>query len=377
MSLSSGYHGNILPKHRHAPYSFEFVDETERLSASLEDSDLHKIAFQNDNQSSWVLTSISPLEWKPLGGGGSWIYFNDSSEKDSFTPTDSDLFRPAYVGEEDSKWLLVSTSPVAWSPIGGGSGGSGDTSYIRVEPVTQTVGGVRAGDTFNGTLQDVFDAIFYPAVPPAFTGFSMQGQATVLEIGDKVPAGDKTFTWSYNNYKKVTLQPNTTKIEDVTGSTIYAQDISNTSPSVQNVPADVVKTSISGHTWKISTKTSANATISANFGVNWKAYTYFGASGATAVTATEILAMQKRFQDGFTGSYAFPGGGYKWICYPKSFGNANTTKFKDVASGFGVAIDPNSPITVAVTNSFGVTIDYLCYRTMNILNGSITISVGA
>jgi len=378
MNTGTGYHGNILPQHRHAPYSFEFSDETERLGSTLVEEDLHKIAFQNDNQTSWVLTNLDPVEWKPLGGGGSWIRFDNDDARNSFTATDADLFRPAYVEETDEKWLLVSLDPLAWSPIGGGSGGSGDTSYIRLEPVTQNVGGIRAGDTFTGTLQDVFDAMFYPAVPPAFTSFSIQGLPSVLEVGDKILAGPRTFSWSYNAYKKVTLKPDTTKIEDVSGSVVYASDISNTSPTTKDIPADISRTTIGGNTWKISTQTSLNNVISSNFSVNWKAYSFFGISNSQVLSATEILALSnKRFQDGFVGNYTFPAGGYKWICYPKSFGNANVSKFKDVGTGFGVAIDPASPITVSVTNSFGVTMDYLCYRTMNVLNGSITISIGA
>jgi hypothetical protein len=355
-------------------------------------TDLYRPAFQKDDKSSWLLDRLSPVEWIPLGNGSStggtgttvdssWIIFDTNEDKTSYVPTTTDLYRPAFVKSNEEKWLLVGLSPVIWSMIGSsttGTGGTGDTSYVRTEPSNQNVGGVKIGDTFNGTLQDVFDAIFYPPVPPVFTSFSMTGQATTLEIGDTIPLGGKTFTWSYNAFKQVTLLQDSTKIEDATGSLVYANNIPNIpSISTQTMPADIKKVAISSHSWKIYTKTSANNTISSTFTVNWKAYSFFGISTSTVITSTDILAMTKRFQDGFVGSYAFGGGGYKWICYPKSFGNANTSKFKDTASGFGVAIDPASPITVPVTNSFGVTIDYLCYRTMNILNGTITIAIGA
>lgn len=40
----------------------------------------------------------------------------------------------------------------------------GDTDYIRTQPTSIAVGGVKSGSTFNGTIQDVLDKLFYPPV---------------------------------------------------------------------------------------------------------------------------------------------------------------------------------------------------------------------
>lgn len=51
----------------HIPYAFEFADETEMNSSSVTADDLGKFARVDYDDSIWMLTSISPLTWVPLG----------------------------------------------------------------------------------------------------------------------------------------------------------------------------------------------------------------------------------------------------------------------------------------------------------------------
>lgn len=41
-----------------------------------------------------------------------------------------------------------------------------DTAYIRTTPVPNTIGGIKAGTTFNGTIADALDKLLYPSVNP-------------------------------------------------------------------------------------------------------------------------------------------------------------------------------------------------------------------
>lgn len=71
------------------------------------------------------------------------------------------------------------------------------------------------------------------------------------------------------------------------------------------------------------------------------------------------------------GNYAMLGGGYKWICYPTAMGLKTT--FKDISTNLDVAMSPVK--TVSVTNGFGVTQNYYCHCTYNVLGSSINIGV--
>jgi hypothetical protein len=74
----------------------------------------------------------------------------------------------------------------------------------------------------------------------------------------------------------------------------------------------------------------------------------------------------------YAGSYAFGSGGYKYICYPTTFGTA--TSFKDSLTQLDVAMEPS--YTITITNDFGIAQAYNIHRTTNILGATITIVVG-
>ena len=60
-----------------------------------------------------------------------------------------------------------------------------DVSYVRNEPCLVDVGGIKKGQTFNCTIQEVFDALFYPAIDPTLK-VSVDG-GELREIGSVVP----------------------------------------------------------------------------------------------------------------------------------------------------------------------------------------------
>ena len=99
---------------------------------------------------------------------------------------------------------------------------------------------------------------------------------------------------------------------------------------------------------------------------------YYGESPLTTVTEAGIKALRiNTLANSFGGSYNLAAGGYKWFCYPTSLGLKTT--FKDTSTNLNVAMEPAT--TVAVTNANGITTNYYCHRTFNILGGTITIAV--
>lgn len=90
----TSYHKNLPAVEIHKPFAFEFVNQTVREEMTgLIESDINKIAIQLDDGSAWILTSISPIIWKPLGAetifgttSGTACEGNDYRLSDSRTP---------------------------------------------------------------------------------------------------------------------------------------------------------------------------------------------------------------------------------------------------------------------------------------------------
>jgi hypothetical protein len=266
-----------------------------------------------------------------------------------------------HVSSEETQIHVVTMGQV-------GPAGYGDSNYNRPTPVPTTIGGVTAGHTFVGSVQDALDTLFYPYQAPAFTSFSFS-QTSPLEVGATIAAGTKSFTWATSNSANV--EADTIGIVDVTGGGTLLSSGANDGTEALAVGA-ITKTSATGHTWRISaTNTNAGA-FTRDFTVSWQWRRYYGES--VTDTADESLIEGLRvsgLSSNFTGTFAFLGGGYKWICYPTVWGLKTT--FKDTATNLDVAMQ--AAVTVSVTNTFGVVQNYYAHRTTNILGGAINIAV--
>lgn len=110
--------------------------------------------------------------------------------------------------------------------LSGGGGGGGDT-FINTNPSTVSVGGYPAGTTFPTpkTMQEMWDGLLYPYVPPAFTSFLIDGQPTLIEVGAAL-SGIKQFNWGIS--QSVNVQANSIAIRDVNANIILASGLPNT-----------------------------------------------------------------------------------------------------------------------------------------------------
>lgn len=257
--------------------------------------------------------------------------------------------------------MLTTFPPVS------GSGGTVTTEkYTNVTAVPTTIGGVTAGTTFSAkTMTEMWNMLLYPYQSPAFISFTSD-MPTVLEIGDSIPAGTKTFSWATSN--SANIKPN---IISITYGSALGSTLANDGSEALNV-AMQIETTISNHTFTISAQNTNNVTFTRNLTVSWRAPVWYGESALTTLTGTDVVALRaKNLVTSPNGNYSVLAGGYKWICYPVSLGLK--TVFKDTSTNFDVAMNPVE--TVSVTNSFGVTQNYYCHRTYNVLGGSITIGV--
>lgn len=93
---------------------------------------------------------------------------------------------------------------------------------------------------------------------------------------------------------------------------------------------------------------------------------YFGNSLLSSLTANDVITLQKYLNTTWKTNYNYVAGGYKYYAIPASTGIP--TMFKDLATGFQVAME--APVAINISG-----ISYNVYRTSNILNSSITITV--
>jgi hypothetical protein len=254
--------------------------------------------------------------------------------------------------------------------------------YTTSAPTTGTVGGIPAGSTFTSTLvKDVIDQMLHAYLPPAFTSFGITG-AVPQEVG-QVFSGAKTFTWSTSNSTNVAA--NSISITDVTGTSTLGTGLAN--DGSEGFSLNVTHNAPANHQWSIAAQNTQSSPFSANTSVSWQWRLYYGPSGSITLNAAAIKALtSSALASGFAGTYVYAGGGYKYLCFPDSFGGPSA--FKDAATQLNVAMcdstdDPSysnvqnglNYALVSVTNNFTVTTNYRVYRTKNVLGGAINIIV--
>ena len=251
-----------------------------------------------------------------------------------------------------------------------GTGGGGDESYTNFTPVPEDIGGIEAGETFDDVpLQTMWDKLLYPYQYPTFTNFYMGGQSTVIEVGSAIIGGVRNFQWSTNNAQNIKINT----IEISSGSSIYYNNGANDGNQDVDIGSDVIKTSPSTQTYTIKSENSRDEILSRNYSVRWRWSNHFGNNNNTSLTESDILGLSDNaLVTGYSGIYSFDaGGGYKFICYPVSFGMYN--KAVDVDTGFGMAME--NPDIVNITNVYGIDDDYYVHRTTNFINGAIRIQL--
>ena len=232
--------------------------------------------------------------------------------------------------------------------------------YSNATAMPEKIGGYDAGTTFGEkTVKEMFDGLLYPYQDPSFSSFSFSGWSATLEVGASTPT-DPTATWTVTNSSNILA--NSLKIEDVTGSNVLITGADTTSPQALTASA-VTNTSQASNIWRITAMNTDTPAVefTRNYTVNWYWKIYAGTSVSTTLNeaAIEGLTDFTSLASNFARTYNLSAGGYKYICYPAVMGVASA--FKD-SSGLDVAMTRQTP-DVSVTNSEGVSTDYIVYRT--------------
>lgn len=246
-----------------------------------------------------------------------------------------------------------------------------DLTYTNLTPMPESVGGLEIGSTFDSvSFEDMFTSILYPYQYPSFSIFTINGQNTILEVGDSVNSGDITFSWNITNDYNV--QENSIVIYDVTGNSTLAGGLDNDGIEIINIASPIIKTSNVSNVWRIVATNSKSQTFERNYYVNWRWRTYYGTSSQTSLDEAGVKNLTSdQLENTFIGNKIFAPGDYKYMAYPTQFGQKSS--FFDQATGFVVAME--TPYTVTVTNDYGISTDYYVHRTTNTIVGAITIGV--
>jgi len=256
-------------------------------------------------------------------------------------------------------------------PKGQDAGGEiGDVNYTNFTPVPEDIGGITAGETFDDVpVQTMWDKLLYPYQYPTFTNFYMGSQSTVIEVGSAVIGGIRTFNWSTSN--DTNIKTNTIRIlQD--SSPIYTNGENDGTQDV-NIGSDIIKTSPQTQSWLIESTNTKEEILTRTYSVRWRWSNYFGNNNELSLDESDVLGLSDRsLVTSYSGIYNFvAGGGYKYICYPVSFGLYN--KAVDVDTGFGMAMEPAEILNI--TNGDGISADYYIHRTTNFINGAIRIQL--
>lgn len=241
-------------------------------------------------------------------------------------------------------------------------------AYFESLIAGSTVGGITQGtNLLNMNLYEVFDMLLNPYQPPAFTSFAITGQSQTLEIGDSIASGTKTFTWGTSNSSNV--QANSITIADNSGTLLSSE--ANDGSATYSLGTNITNTTVgSTRTFTITGTNTNSNNFSSSFVVTWKANLYTGKYTGTTIDEANAESLTSTLGGVPTGTKSFSAGaGYIYYVYPSSF--ANIASMKDVATNLDVPYTQLS--NISITNGFSVNTTYKVFRTINQLNGAITL----
>ena len=239
--------------------------------------------------------------------------------------------------------------------------------YTNTTPTTATVGGVPAGTKFeNKTMTEVFNMLFYPYQEPTISVLTTNYD-TIREVGSPTE-NTITITWNTTNQSNITpdslsITVDGTKV-DSGGLNVSGTETFSITPLNKQTDGTVPVT--------LSLTSTKNKTISKTTNITWMSPIYYGTSDSTTVDSDTIVTFNKLLVNSYKRTYEFPGGGYKYVVFPASMGNANV--FFNAENNLPVPMEKVG--NVDVTNVYGVTLSYAVYRSANVLGGSIKITFG-
>lgn len=285
---------------------------------------------------------------------------------------------PTNIGTGEIVYTGYGVLEVDGSIIYDGRGGGGGGSDIYAESLSgvfaeQVVEGISVGDAIDHRIEIRSGRphliLGDPYQIPNFTSFIMSSQPQIIEAGDSIVGGSRNFTWTTQNPTNMT--PDDISVTDVNLGTILLTGSSNDGSEAIDIGLPVQLLAGDTQSYRITSGQLQGADITRIFSVNAQWGVFYGNNSIATLTEPDAEALTKELRTNFTKTYNLNAGGYKWICYPISFGLA--TNFIDTGTGQTVAM--NAVQVLSLTNAFGETSDYNCHRTLFQLGSNINIQV--
>lgn len=296
--------------------------------------------------------------------GGGYHIVADSAERDAIP---SNIRKPGMLvrvradGTPPGTIYELQNDLTSWDIFTGGGGGGGLPSmdghalqFLRVKQDESDAEWVQL-------TQDMIGA--------AFGISSFSGPGTVVEVGAAVT--DPAFTASYNRpAAAATLDDGSGALALGSPFTSFAYNGLGTLPA-RGYQKTGVNQSV---TWTLAAHETDGPTRTAGYTTTWEARAYFGIQTPGTINAAFITGLPSNALEpslARTVAYPAPGGTKKlYYAFPTVFGAP--TRFIDVNTGFGI---PFSKVgsAIAVTNGFGVVINYDVWASDQLLVGAVTV----
>jgi hypothetical protein len=127
-----------------------------------------------------------------------------------------------------------------------------------------------------------------PYATPAFTSFSIAGQATTIEVGTPITT-NKVFNWSTSN--SFNVQPNTVDIRDITLAVLIASGLANDGTEAI-VIAPISNILPMSHSWRAeAVDTQATPFVSSPFTITSCYYEFYGPTAINSVNSAQVRAL--------------------------------------------------------------------------------------
>lgn len=251
---------------------------------------------------------------------------------------------------------------------GGGGGSSESVSYTNSKPMPFKLGGLPKGTRFKNTdFKTLMTKLLYGVGLPYFSTFSIQKQGggefiKTVEIGYNLKSEVLSAVYSIENdllleADSITLlQDNEIVVEKVLGSPFEFQTLDVTYNTLQNIDFTLLAYDTTG------TSFQNLITLGFKYKIYYGEYTDDIMDWVSDSSTNPLSILRaKELIDNIYGEYYFQGVGYKWFCYPEILGENYV--FYEISSDIALVFDEVQKITI--TNEYGLSIKYNCYRTLN------------
>lgn len=239
--------------------------------------------------------------------------------------------------------------------------------YTNLNPVPVTLGGVKQGTSFdNMSIQAVLDMLLYPYQKPAIT--SLQANPFEYTIGQSTEA---FLNINYTVTNTDNIKENGV-IFTLDGTELTGTDVPKTG-SYRFTITPIRKTEQGNVPVVLKVIASNDEEIFKTTNLVWNNQIYYGTNTNTTLNSDTAKALNVSRSNTLTRVYNFGQGGYKYVLYPASWGEKDLRKFINPENNFIVAMEKLNNLTIE--NEYGVSQEYLVYKSVNILNGSIKIRI--